>query len=230
MMRLMYEKFLEKYTPEEILDCLSRFLTDSRKEKISSILNQRISSVQIALESPVDIHNALAVVRSAEGLGVTNVHVIASRFKKSKGKNTTQGAHLWTDVFYHKTFTDFTKSSSFKVAAATLDTTNTLEDLPIDENICFLLGNELNGLSDEACQRADYRFKLPMFGFTQSFNLSVSAGIILYQFLQRKRKHLKKAGDLSEEKLLIEKAWYTILSLGIQKSDMILKKLKPISS
>ena len=63
-----------------------------------------------------------------------------------------------------------------------------LEDLPIDNKVALLFGTEKDGLSDIAIQNADAYVKIPMYGFTESFNISVSAALSVFYLSEKIRK------------------------------------------
>ena len=99
-----------------------------------------------------------------------------------------------------------------------------LEILPLDHPICFLFGNEKEGISDEAKKGCDLLFRVPMFGMVESYNLSVAAAITLYDYLRKKRKKLQRNGDLDLQEMIEEKARFYVRSLGIEQSSEILKR------
>lgn len=189
------------------------------------MLSKRIGSVQVALEAPYDIHNGLAVVRTAEALGVSTIHFINAIMKKGQGKNTTKGTLKWIHLHRHESFPSFVKAKGEALlVGACAHGEVSLEELPVDRPLCFLFGNEKEGLSTEAKKECDLLFSVPMFGMVESLNLSVAAGISLYGYLQRKRKEIKRDGDLSDEEILEEKAHFYVRSLGVEQSFEILKR------
>lgn len=125
----------------------------------------------------------------------------------------------------HSSFEGFdqTQGGTF-LAGASLNGTTNLDALPLERPVCFLFGNEKEGLSKEAQKRCDLLFRLPMFGMVESYNLSVAAALTLYDFLKRKRAHLHKNGDLTLEEIMKEKARCYIRSLGIELSHTLLKR------
>ena len=74
--------------------------------------------------------------------------------------------------------------------AATLpdERRRTIFDLPVEQKTAFLFGTELTGLSEDAIRYADGNVLIPMYGFTESFNISNSAAIILSHFCERMRR------------------------------------------
>ena len=97
-----------------------------------------------------------------------------------------------------------------------------LEDIPLNRPCCFLFGNEKKGLTEEALEICDIRFTIPMYGFCESFNLSVAAAITLYSAVNRKRDLLDASGDLSEAEKQTEIAWFYYKSTGNRLASQIL--------
>jgi len=229
----LFHNLIQKFGPQKIIDSLSEHVLDQRKEKIDPVLENRIKSIHIAVESPADIHNALAIVRTCEAMGVCNQHLIGWKNRKQKGKKTMQGADRWTNLAHYDDLKEFRHSINQQgliLAGASPRGTVCLDQLPIDRPICLIFGNELFGLSEDAEKSCDLLYQIPMFGFTESYNLSVSAAISLYDILKRKRSLLNATGDLTEEEKLIEKAWFYLKTLGTENSHKILLKKNSESS
>lgn len=221
----MITEILKTYPTSQIVEVLAEFLTQERMEGIDRVLRRRMNSVQVALEAPYDIHNGLAVVRTAEALGMSRVHFIRALMKKGQGKNTTKGTLKWVHLMRHETMGSFIESKGEAlVVGACADGKVPLEELPTDCPLCFLFGNEKEGLSKEAKENCDVLFSVPMYGMVESLNLSVAAGISLYDYLKRKRGVLGREGDLSDEEILEEKAHFYVRSLGVEQSFEILKR------
>ncbi|MCB1080387.1 MAG: hypothetical protein KDK69_01070, partial [Chlamydiia bacterium] len=123
------------------------------------------------------------------------------------------------------TFSDFLENrGGFHLAGASVEGTMMLEELPVDRPLCLLFGNEHRGLSEDAKKICDFLFSIPLYGMVESYNLSVSAAITLYDYLKRKRLALKQDGDFSEEEYLAEKAHYYVRSLGAETAQALLSK------
>ena len=200
-------------------------MTQERVHVIDGVLAKRVHQVEVALEAPYDIHNGLAVVRTAEAMGVGHVHFIKAQMKKGQGKNTTKGTLKWIHLSRHPDIVTFSRgNTACFLAGATADGEMSLEDLPVDRPLCLLFGNEKEGLSPQAKMGCDCLFRVPMFGMVESLNLSVAAGITLYDYLKRRRSFLGRDGDLSAKEILKEKARFYVRSLGVAESSEILKR------
>lgn len=221
----MLSELLKVYPEEKIIETLIPFLTKERIQTIDQVLTNRMRSVEIAIERPYDIHNGLAVVRTAEALGASHIHFINAQMKKGQGKGTTKGTMKWIHLHRHPSLKEFHEAKGKTLlAGASADGEMSLENLPLDQPICFLFGNEKEGISKEAKSGCDLLFKVPMFGMVESYNLSVAAAITLYDFLRKKRERLNRNGDLSSEEIIEEKARFYVRSLGIEQSSEILKR------
>lgn len=221
----MISELLKVYPNEKIIKALACFLTEERIKIIDKVLANRMRSVQIGIERPYDIHNGLAIVRTAEALGASHIHFINAQMKKGQGKGTTKGTLKWVHLHRHHSLQEFYKArGEFLIAGASADGVKSLEDVPLDQPICFLFGNEKKGISEEAKKRCDLLFRVPMFGMVESYNLLVAAAMTLYDYLKRKREMLKRGGDLSAQEIIEEKARFYVRSLGIEQSSEILKR------
>ncbi|MBV1860237.1 MAG: RNA methyltransferase [Nannocystaceae bacterium] len=185
-----FARLTEAYTATQIAEALTPYLTEVRREKIERLLDKRLPQIQIAIEAPSDPHNAAAVVRTAEALGVVDVHLIASERRALEAKNTTQGAFRWVRTHHHEDLSSFLGQGALQGGAmfgGWMDAERTVEELPVDRPICVMFGNETRGLSSEARAACDGGFRIPMVGMTESLNLSVCAAITLYDLTSRLR-------------------------------------------
>jgi tRNA (guanosine-2'-O-)-methyltransferase len=220
------ENLIQEFGTHIVIDRLSDHLTDRRKERIEEVLLNRIASVHVAVEAPYDYHNALAIVRSAEAMGMNNVHIISSELRKNQGKKTAGGTKNWVNINHYSEFPPFyekIRSSNMLLAGATPIGDTPIDAIPVDKPICLLLGNEQRGLSDEAMEACDILYSIPMYGVAESFNLSVSGAISLYDVSTRRRAAMNHPGDLSDKEALLEKARYYVRTLGYKLSSAILK-------
>ena len=179
-----------------LIEYLSGFINESRRELLKNVLAQRTRHLTVVIEDVYQSQNASAVVRTAECLGLQELHIIENRNAYRLNPDVVKGASKWIEVNRYKeknkNNTDIClqglKQRSYKIAAMTLrEDVIDLESLPIDEKLALCFGAEDAGLTDTAHEAADYFVKIPILGFTQSYNLSVSAGISLYQLTNNLR-------------------------------------------
>jgi tRNA (guanosine-2'-O-)-methyltransferase len=189
---------------------LGPMIGDERRAKIEQVLAGRLDSLHIAVENPSDPYNAAAIVRTAEAFGALHVHVVASREDALHARKTTQGSFNWLHTYHHASLDGLLalQRSGVRLCGAMMDGALTLEELPIERPLCLLFGNEGVGLSAEARAACELTFRVPMFGMSESLNLSVSAALALYEVARRKRAALGGPGDLTGERLMRERARY----------------------
>ena len=173
-----------------------------RIEKMKRVLEQRLDSITIVAEATHLRHNLSAIVRTAESFGVANIHLISNDRKKVSG--AAKGAEKWIDINIYdntKHCLDFLKSSGYSIWVADLqDDVKTPESLPIEGKIAIVMGTELSGVSDTAKEMADGAVIIPMYGLTQSLNVSVASACLIQRLTTRKREFLKQEGDMSSER------------------------------
>jgi len=182
----------EKTSEVEYLAYLEEFITENRKEKFIKVLQQRTNHFTIAIEDVFQLHNTSAVMRSCEVFGIQNLHVVEEKYGKKIDKEIAMGAQKWVDVSRYNSNMDclkVLKEKGYQIIATTPhDNSCLLDDFDISKPSAIFFGTEKNGLSDEVMNEADGYLKIPMAGFTESLNISVSAAIIIQSIMSRLRK------------------------------------------
>ncbi len=209
----------------ELLDYLETIITEERKQRFIEVLQYRSKHFTIAVEDVFQLHNTSAVMRSCEVFGVQELNVIEQRFGKRIDKQIAMGAQKWVDIIRHKDSLECmesVRSKGYQIIATTPHNNSTfLEDFDISKPSAIFFGTEKEGLSDQVIKNADGFLKIPMVGFTESLNISVSAAIIIQNLMQRLR-----ASDinwrLSEEEILNKRLDWTRKS--IKDIDFIEKR------
>ena len=192
-------------------------LTAERKARIESVVEARLQSVTVVLDRLLDPHNTAAVLRTAEGLGLARVHLVAHQAADGLAhRRVTQDAHKWLDVETHASgalAARRLRESGFAVWAGHLDRAARLySELPADRPMALVFGNEHEGPSPETLAACTGTFRIPMAGFTQSFNVSVAAGIALARLATARRRLLGRPGDLPEEARVQLRDRFTLLA------------------
>jgi tRNA (guanosine-2'-O-)-methyltransferase len=212
---------------------LSRFVTDRRQERMLAILKQRLTSVTVVSENLYDSHNVSAVVRTAEGFGLDTFHVVELPNKYKRNAAILRGADRWVTVRRHKKLSTCLlnlEAEGFTLAAADVGPGCVpLGELPVDRPIAIVLGSERDGLSPRAKGMITTRFTIPMQGFTDSFNVSVSAAIALYDLSKRRRAYLAERGvqgELPDE--TIKRHLHKWLQKSVRDAEKILEKVPPV--
>ncbi|MEM8999308.1 MAG: RNA methyltransferase [Bacteroidota bacterium] len=177
---------------DDLLTYLEGFLTEGRRQRFVEVLENRTKYLTVAIEDVYQLHNTSAILRSCDAFGLLDVHVIEDRFGKRLDKNIAMGAEQWVDVYRYQTTgacIDFLRESGYQIVAATPHQNSCwLSDFQIDSKTALFFGTEKEGLSIEVVQQADRFLKIPMVGFSESLNVSVSAAIIVQELATKVRK------------------------------------------
>jgi tRNA (guanosine-2'-O-)-methyltransferase len=189
----------------EYLVFLENMLTENRKERFEQVLAHRSNHFTVVIEDVFQLHNTSAVMRSCEVFGIQQLNVIEERYTKSIDKEIAMGAQKWVDVNRYNSITNCItdlKNKGYQIIATTPHHDDCeLDDFDISKPSALFFGTEKEGLSAEVLQKADGFLKIPMVGFTESLNISVSAAIIIQNLMSRLRKS-DIQWQLSEEEIL----------------------------
>ncbi len=184
---------------------LEGFLTDNRKAKFLKVLDQRTNHFTVAMEDVFQMHNTSAVMRSCEVFGIQQLNVVEERYGKKIDKEIAMGAQKWVDINRFDTMNDCIESVKLKgyqiIATTPHEHDCVLDDFDISKPSALFFGTERDGLSQEVLDSADGFLKIPMSGFTESLNISVSAAIII-QHLTNKLRNSDLDWHLSEHEML----------------------------
>ena len=216
----------------ELIKYLAGFITNNRFERFNEVIEYRTRYITIILEDIYQPHNASAVLRSCECFGVQDVHIIENNNKYSVNPDVALGSNKWLDIIKYNTLKNNTvsaikqiKKKGYRIVATTpqINKVN-LDNFDIKKGkVALLFGTELNGLSDEALNLADEFLNIPMFGFTESFNISVTVAIILKTLIY-KLHHSNIIWKLSKkEREDLKLKW---LKNSIKNSDFLIKNYK----
>ncbi len=173
----------------EYLEYLEGFLTENRKAKFLKVLASRTNHFTVAIEDVFQLHNTSAVMRSCEVFGIQQLNVVEEKFGKNIDKEIAMGAQKWVDVNRYESISGCIqnlKSNNYQIIATTPHENDCLlEDFDISKPCALFFGTERDGLSKEVLDQADGFLKIPMVGFTESLNISVSAAIIIQNLMSR---------------------------------------------
>lgn len=223
------QKLFDQYGSNKIVKALSPYVTEHRRGRIEQVIQGRLRDVQLAIEAPSDINNALAAIRTSEALGVSKVHLISPEGDAGAARAVTQGAIYWVEVIFHNSLTDFLQcmqQQEIQLAGGAVTATMPLDKIPVEKPLCLLMGNEQRGLSLAAKNACAIEYRIPMFGMTESFNLSVSAALSLYEVTKRKRERLKASSDLLPDESQALRARYYLNSLSHRLALPLLNQSK----
>lgn len=183
----------EKSKKQALLHHLKSFITPERWGKFEKVVACRTRHLTVVLEDIYQSQNASAVLRSCDLMGIQDVHIIENRNEYTINPDVSIGADKWLNLYKYNQQTDNTSEAiqSLKnrgyivVAASPHEKGFTPDTLPLDQPLALLFGTEKEGLSQTALEQADAFVRIPMYGFSESFNISVSAAILLYKLSQR---------------------------------------------
>jgi len=215
---------------DTLINFLSQFTTPHRFELYKKVAANRTKYITPVLEDIYQPQNASAVLRTCDCLGIQDVHIIEQRNRYKLNPDVELGSAQWLHLFRYDQPEGNTsaaiqslKSKGYRIVATTPHTNDvTLDELDLSKGkIALLFGTELKGLTQEALDLSDEFVRIPMTGFTESFNISVSAAIILYTLMKELRSS-SIPWSLSEDEqndLILE--W---LRKSIKLSDQLEKR------
>lgn len=201
---------------KELLDYLSDYVTENKKTRFEDILSQRTRHLTIVLEDLFKAHNASAVMRTAEAMGIQDIHVVEQRNAYDYNPYVLRGAGKWltlhryneTDQNMKMCFSHLKKQGYQILATSPHEYAKDYKDFKITKKTALVFGAEETGISDYVKESADAFVKIPMRGFTESFNISVSAAIILEEYNQQLRNKCKDYHLTQEEIFALKLEWY----------------------
>ena len=211
-----------------VLEEIGPLLTPERRQKIDRVVDQRNFDTAMVLEGIYDRGNISAVMRTAEGLGFGNFHVIETQEKFKEANRVTQGADKWVEVKKWKKTSDCVKAlkdQGYKICVTHLEASKPLHEIDFSGKTALVLGNEKEGVTPEMVAAADERVIIPMTGFVQSFNISVAGALCLYHIAQdRLKRRGTNASLTNEEKGILQAIYY------MRTQDSAADTLKELSS
>ena len=217
---------------DKLIRHLSEFITPRRRELFSEILGKRTRYLSVVLEDIFQPQNASAVLRTCECFGVQDVHIIENRNQYTLNPDVVLGADKWLNLIKYKGKDYNTpdairhlRQSGYRLVATTLSRESThLEEFDLRKGkTAIFFGTELTGLTETVLDQADEYLQIPIFGFTDSFNISVSAAIILHHLAYKLHKSDIdwQLGMEEKEEIMLE--W---LQKSVRHSGKLAKKIR----
>jgi len=177
---------------------LEDFVRPERAARLRSTLEARMDAVTVLMDAPHDPHNGAAVVRSCDAFGVHRMHIV-ERYEKFLASNTVaRGSERWVDMHTYPNDPEAVAAlarSGHELIATHPQGELTPADLRTLPKVALVLGNERFGIHERlrgACKRS---VRIPMRGFAESLNVSVTAAILLEHATDG------RPGDLSAEEV-----------------------------
>ena len=191
----MQEQMNDIADKNDYIKRLEEVITPERIQKMRLVLKSRTRYITIVLEDIFQPHNASAVLRSCDCFGLLDVHIIENRNTYQVNPDVALGASRWLNLYkYHNKEENTTaclkklKEQGYRLVAASPHKEDCpLEKLPLDQKTALIFGKEKEGLSTIAVEKADAFVHIPMVGFTESLNISVSVAVCLYSLTMKMR-------------------------------------------
>ncbi len=217
-------------TDEEnkVFNHLAQFVSDHKKAFIEKVLEQRTRYVTVVLENIYQSQNASASVRTCECMGLQDVHIVEDTAKYHLNIRVLKGSYKWMDLHRYRdrkenntaVCYDHLRKEGYRIFVADPGEDGiSIDDLDVSAGkIALVFGNELRGASPYSLEHGDQKVRVPMFGFTESLNVSVSVAICLNTLLHKLRHSDSAIGLSAEEKRIIRLAWYRKI---VRRSDVV---------
>lgn len=214
---------------KEIIEQLSAFVTENKKHQIGKVLGERTKYLTVVLEDIYQSHNASAVVRTCECFGIQDLHIIENLNRYDINPKVVMGATKWVDM-YHYCLPEINNSVScitnlkqngYRILVTSPDeNAKSIDEFDLEGKMALVFGTEQLGVSDDIMKLADEKITIPMYGFTESLNISVSAALVLNTIKNRLRSSNIdwRLSEMDKETIKLE--WYKKLVKG---SDIIIQ-------
>ncbi len=178
---------------KKFIDFLQQHMTAERIRRFEEVLSYRTRHITIAAEDTYQERNASALIRTADCFGIQDVHIIENYNQYKISTSIAGGADKWVDVCQYtgegnntEKCIKYLRENGYRIVASTpYDKSIEVEALDIKDKTAIFLGAEKRGISETILDHADAFIRIPMVGFTESFNLSVAGALILYSLTNR---------------------------------------------
>ncbi|KYP01918.1 tRNA guanosine-2'-O-methyltransferase [Yersinia pestis] len=196
-------------------------MNPQRYARICDMLATRQPDLTVCLEQVHKPHNVSAIIRTADAVGIHQVHAIWPTTQMYTRLSAAAGSNSWVQVKTHPHIADaiaYLKSQDMQILATHLsDKAVDFREIDYTRPTCILMGQEKTGISPEALALADQDIIIPMIGMVQSLNVSVASALILYE-AQRQRQNAgmyKRTHSVlaeSEQQRLLFEGGYPVLA------------------
>lgn len=212
---------------------LSQELSQTRRDKILSVASSRTKHITLVIQDVTSEHNICACLRSAEAFGIQNVHIVNKK-KNYRISTVAKGSSSWLTIYNHKSISDAglaLQEAGYTLCAAMpphKEGVKPLKELNVEKPLALVFGNEHSGLSPDWDPYLSLFFTIPMCGFVESLNISVSAAISMQTTLERAKDILKPENFfLNEEakKNLLDHWALKKIPHAEKKYDLLISKM-----
>jgi tRNA (guanosine-2'-O-)-methyltransferase len=206
---------------------LSKFVSDHKKDFMDRVLSERTRHITIVLENIYQSQNASAALRTCECMGIQDIHIIENTAKYELNIRVLKGSDKWLNLMRYRTkgmnntetcFRNLRENGYRIFVADPSEGGVSINDLDVNDKVALLFGNELRGASDYALEHADGKIRIPMVGFTESLNISVSVAICLNTLLQKIKQLDHPVLLTQDEKDQLRLSW---LKKMVKRSDLL---------
>ncbi|MFZ5953881.1 MAG: TrmH family RNA methyltransferase [Candidatus Dependentiae bacterium] len=208
---------------QQLITYLYSFITPNKQEKIKQIINLRTRHITVVLEDIFQPHNASAILRSVECQGLQDLYLVEHLNMFNPTGGIAKGSSYWLDMHRYKKIEECMKdlkSKGYRIVATTPHhNARYIHELPLDTKCALVFGTEHVGLSSYVLNNADEFVKIPMYGFTESYNVSVSVALCMYEFNARLRNSTIPWQLSYEEQLDVQLQWLRRLISGITRIE-----------
>lgn len=205
----------------------TQFFSENKRALFNRLAPLRTRHISVVLEDIYQSHNASAVLRSCDCFGVQDVHVVEARNPFNPAGDVAVGSSKWVDYYRYNSIQDVYRNLHAKgyriVATLPHENDTMIGDLDISQPTALVFGTELTGLTQEAIDGADAYVKIPMYGFTESFNISVCAALSLFSLTERMRRDTSLQWRLSDDDLLDLKLHWAMQA--VKDGEKVIKNL-----
>jgi tRNA (guanosine-2'-O-)-methyltransferase len=201
----------------QITNHFAGFITENKRELMDKVLANRTKHITVVVEDIKKYHNANAVVRSCECFGIQDVHVIEQGGLFDVRRGIAKGSYKWINVHRYNDREEQNtqacltrlKQKGYQLLVTSPEAgANLISDVDINKPIALMFGTEKDGISELAKEQADGLVKVPMYGFTESLNISVSVAICLHNLISRLHDSAIDWHLAENEELAIKLDWY----------------------
>jgi tRNA (guanosine-2'-O-)-methyltransferase len=235
MESLFYFYKMASVNKQELLEYLLEFLSENKMNLFNKIIEDRTKHITVVLEDIFQPQNASAVLRTCDVFGIQDIHIIENENPYNINPRVVHGASKWVTLNKYNEKENNTldcikklKADGYKLYGTTPHTDDCLiQDIPLDNKFALMFGTEMTGLSDLAMKNVDGFVKIPMYGFTESLNISVSAAVSLYEISKRLKESDVNWKLTEEERVDQLLVWAKkVIKDGQSIEDLYLSKLK----
>ncbi len=170
---------------DQILAKYYEVISESKQIMFDRIAAERTNYLTVVMENIMKDHNASAILRTCDCFGIQQLHTLEKGVKYEIQREIARGAENWVDLkSFHgeepvKNCFKELKSKGYRIITTSPHADKSIHEIDLSTPIALVFGTERDGVSEEAVNSSDELVSIPMYGFTESFNVSVSAALIL---------------------------------------------------